>query len=95
MNPNDKPSNRIQCTVCSTIYEGCHSCRLFATEFCAFGLQDPRSNPHAHDNPSFVGDSGVMASGTINLDQQVPGFKSENHMPVESTKNPGHKTSNK
>ena len=92
MDPNNKPSNKITCNVCSTVYEGCHSCRLYASEFCSFGLEDPRANPNAHDNPSYVDDFGRMATGTIDLDQQVPGFKSSNHMPVDSIKTPEHET---
>ena len=74
------------------IYEGCHSYRLYATELCAFGLPDPRSNPQAYDNVAFVNDDGGMGSGILSLDQQVPGFKASDHMPVDSGKIPEQQT---
>ena len=74
MDPNHKATNRITCPVCAMQYDGCESCRFFATEFCAYGLPDPRSS-QAHDNVGFGRDNGSTGSGIISLDQQAVGFK--------------------
>ena len=95
MDPNHQASNTVVCKVCSTSYLACRSCRLFGTEPCAFGIQDPRVPSGAHDNPCFEDDFGRTNSGVIDLNQEIPGFKSEKHMPADYTKTPANQNDSK
>ena len=97
MDPNHLASNTVVCKVCSTSYLASSSCRLFGTEPCAFGIQDPRVPSGAHDFPCFEDDLGRTSSGVIDLNQEIPGFKSEEHMPAsyDSTKTPAKQNDSK
>ena len=94
MDPNSLATNTVKCTVCSSAYLACTSCRLFGTEPCQYGLSDPRAPFSRHDNPAFENDQGSSGSGVIDLNQVVPGFKPEAHMPTssDSTETPAKQT---